>query len=368
MSLLMTRDRENRPKTLQLSIALGTLAFTAMCGVYYFKPDASLYPPSRPRNSAETLPGNPAPRQALPIPDRPAPKWTLPIPDHPAVDTWVRRFSEKYHTNFQIQLDHAHSYLAPAQKIFLHKGLPKDLVYVALIESGFSPAARSHAKAVGMWQILSKTGTSFGLEQNDGADERAQPMKAAQAAADYLSSLYDHFGSWSLALAAYNAGESSVQEALDESGLKTFWDLLESGRLPAETRDYVPKLFATVKIVKNPKFYGFRQDSTHSVARQSSVPTSYDVRPGDTLSALARKLKCSVAALVALNKLDPSQPLKVGQPLKVPAGAPLQYPPKAQKKPRKAGTPPSSPSRKSLSSAHEKAMPCLACRGDTLLP
>ncbi len=318
ISLLIIRNQGKRPRRLQLAIASGTVALIAVCGAFYFQPKASIHFASGRRHSSERLPVSPAPKRALPVPDYPAPKWSLPIPDHLSVDTWVRRFSIKNHNSFQTQLDRAHSYVVPAQRVFLHKGLPKDLVYVAMIESGFSPAARSHANAVGMWQIASKTGIQLGLEQNDTVDERSHPIKSAQAAADYLSSLYDHFGSWSLALAAYNAGESTVQGALDKSGLKTFWELLESGCLPAETRDYVPKVFAAVKIIKNPKHYGFRPYSKHFSARQPSAPISHKVKPGDTLSALARRHKCSVAALAALNGMDPSQTLKVGRVLKIP--------------------------------------------------
>ena len=265
----------------------------------------------------------------------------------------------------------------------------------------FRLTARSHANAVGMWQIVSKTGSRFGLAQNKWVDERRHPMKAAKAAANYLSLLYDQFGSWSLALAAYNAGENAVQGALDKSGLKTFWDLMENGYLPAETRDYVPKVFAAVKIIRNPDLYGFRLDSEHFIAlhetvivpgglklswvgKQIGVPEeilqssnpelsrsitppgysnyelclpigtgddlltaiarhpqrdekpvgkaaamprilcshiTYRVKSGDTLSGIAGRHKCSVTALAALNGMKPSQPLKTGRALKLPAGA-----------------------------------------------
>jgi len=324
LSLLMLRNKKNSLKGLKLSIAVGTLALLAVCGTFYFQPKASLYLTSRLRHSEETLLDNPAPKRPLPIPDHPAPKWSLPIPDHPTIDAWARRFSEKEYKSFQIQLDRAHLYAVPAQQIFVRKGLPKDLIYVALIESGFSPAARSHANAVGIWQIASKTGIRFGLEQTQWVDERRHPMKAAQAVADYLSLLYDQFGSWSLALAAYNAGENTVQGALDKSGLKTFWDLSENGYLPAETRDYVPKVFAAVKIIRKPEFYGFRLDSEHFIAWQSSALRAYKVKSGDTWSTLAARRKCSVTALAALNGLKPSQLLKAGQTLYLPAGTLLQ--------------------------------------------
>lgn len=389
LALLIPRTKKKRLRRLKLSIAMGTLALLAGCGTFYSQQQVSVDPSSRFRHSEQT------------VLEKPAQKCELKIPEHPAIDTWVARFSEKNHKSFQTQLDRARYYAAPAQEIFERKGLPKDLIYVALVESGFSPTARSHANAVGMWQIVSKTGNRFGLEQTKWVDERRHPMKAAKAAANYLSLLYDQFGSWSLALAGYNAGENAVQAALDKSGLKTFWELSDNGYLPAETRDYVPKVFAAVKIIRNPVLYGFYLDTEHYIARHETVhvpgglklgwvgkkigipeeqlqycnpelcqsttppgctdyelclpigtggelltalatcpqpeekvvrkaaaeprPTtvaSYRVKSGDTWSSLARKHKCSVTALAALNGMKPSKPLKTGQTLKLPGGAP----------------------------------------------
>ncbi len=199
------------------------------------------------------------------------PKWELDVPEQPAVEDWVQRFSQDKRKSFQAQLDRARQYVVPVQEIFAQAGLPKELVYVALVESGFSPTARSHASAVGMWQFISSTGKRFGLEQNQWIDERRHPFKAARAAADYLSFLYDTFGTWELALAAYNAGENGVQGALDQSGLKTFRELSENGYLPAETRDYVPKVLAAVKIIRNPRYYGFHFDPQHYTPKHETV-------------------------------------------------------------------------------------------------
>ncbi|GKT08062.1 transglycosylase SLT domain-containing protein [Desulforhabdus sp. TSK] len=189
--------------------------------------------------------------------DSASPKSELTIPDHPSIDAWTLTYSEKKHKSFQTLLQRAEEYVLPVQEIFAERGLPKDLAYVALVESGFTPTARSHANAVGMWQFISSTGKRFGLEQNRYVDERRHPFKSAQAAAEYLSVLYDQFGSWELALAAYNAGENGVQAALDRSGLSTFWELRQNGYLPAETRDYVPKFLASVRIIRDASRYGF---------------------------------------------------------------------------------------------------------------
>ena len=105
----------------------------------------------------------------------PAPKYELVVPEHPAIDTWAKWFSGKNHRSFQTQLDRARLYATPAQEIFEREGLPKDLIYVALIESGFLPTARSHASAMGMWQIVPTTGNRFGLLQNNGSMRGAIP-------------------------------------------------------------------------------------------------------------------------------------------------------------------------------------------------
>jgi len=205
-------------------------------------------------------------------------KAELSIPDQPAVDLWTRRFSGEKHKSFQIQLDRAQNYAVPCQEIFRQQGLPDDLIYVALIESGFTPTARSHANAVGMFQFIATTGKRYRLEQNPWVDERRHPFKAARAAAEYLSFLYDTFGSWPLALAGYNCGEKAVQAALDQSGLKTFWELAQSGYLPAETREYVPKFYATVKIVRDSKLYGFKYDPQHYTPKHETVPVPGGVK------------------------------------------------------------------------------------------
>ncbi len=362
----MPSTKKKHLKRLKLSIAAGTLALLALCGAFYSQLKACVPPISCLWRCKSTPLENPGRRRPLPIPDNPAPKWILPVPNHPAVDTWVRRFAEKDHGSFQILLDRSRLYVVPAQRIFVRKGLPKDLIYVALIESGFSSTARSHANAVGMWQIASKTGTRFGLEQNERVDERRHPMKAAGAAADYLSLLYDRFGSWSLALAAYNAGENAVQGALDKSGLKTFWDLLENRYLPAETRDYVPKVFAAIQILKNPGLYGFRLTPERVVLRKSRVPESYRVKFGDTWSTLAARYQCSTAGLAALNGMEPSQLLKTGEVLDLPAGAPSPLVSNVRTKSGNKSNANSNSSRKNLSNAQRKSVRYPVRPGDTL--
>jgi membrane-bound lytic murein transglycosylase D len=206
------------------------------------------------------------------------PKAELLVPDQLAVDLWTRRFSTEKHKSFQVQLDRAQDYVVPCQEIFRQQGLPEDLVFVALVESGFTPTARSRANAVGMFQFIETTGKRYRLEQNQWIDERRHPFKAARAAAEYLSFLYDTFGSWPLAIAGYNCGEKAVQAALDQSKLQTFWELAQSGYLPSETREYVPKVFATIKIVRDAKQYGFNFNPQHYTPKHEIVSVPAGVK------------------------------------------------------------------------------------------
>src|SRR2546423_13956721 len=141
------------------------------------------------------------------------------------------------------------------------RDMPQDLIYLAMIESGFNPKAQSPAKAGGLWQFISETGKRYGLTVNKKVDERNNPARATDAALSYLSDLHDRFGSWYLAAAAYNSGEGTVSKALKRVTGRTkgtdadFYRI--SPRLPKETRDYVPKLLAAARIGKNPAKYGF---------------------------------------------------------------------------------------------------------------
>lgn len=158
-----------------------------------------------------------------------ATKSQLVIPDHQAINEWVAYYAEENPKSFHACLDRSLPYVKQAREIFRQQVLPPDLVYVALVESGFSPTAKSPADAVGMWQFISATGKRFGLRQDRWIDERRHPFKSARAAAEYLSFLYDTFQSWPLALAAYNAGEKRVQDALEATGMRSFWELAENG-------------------------------------------------------------------------------------------------------------------------------------------
>ena len=144
------------------------------------------------------------------------------------------------------------------------RGLPQDLIYLAMIESGFNPKARSPVRASGLWQFMAATAHRFGLKVNGRVDERNNPERATEAALAYLTYLHAKFGSWYLAAAAYNSGEGTVSKAMKRVTGRTkgtdadFYRI--APRLPRETRDYVPKLIAAARIGNNPERYGFDAD------------------------------------------------------------------------------------------------------------
>lgn len=142
--------------------------------------------------------------------------------------------------------------------VFASHGVPRDLSHLGMIESGYRPTVRSHAGAVGMWQFMPTTGRGMGLRIDTLVDERMDPVRATHAAARHLRYLHRRFnGDWSLAAAAYNAGEGRINRGLGRFGASDFWDLANRGDLAQETRRYVPRLYATTIIAKNPQRFGY---------------------------------------------------------------------------------------------------------------
>ena len=186
------------------------------------------------------------------------PKFDIPIEINGRVVAWLEYFQGPGRKHFERYMERSGKYAPRMRAILKEKGLPEDLVYVAMIESGFNSHARSHAKATGAWQFMYRTGLHYGLKIDDWVDERRDPIKATHAAAAYLSKLYSDFGHWYLALAGYNAGEGKVKRAIKSTGTKDFWKIAQDKRaLRPETRDYVPKFIAAAIIAKKPKDFGF---------------------------------------------------------------------------------------------------------------
>ncbi|MDR1081146.1 MAG: lytic transglycosylase domain-containing protein, partial [Deltaproteobacteria bacterium] len=154
-------------------------------------------------------------------------------------------------------LSRGQRYIPLMKAILRQKGLPENLVYLALIESGFRNDAISVANAVGPWQFIASTGRNYGLTIDEWVDERRDPVKATYAAADYLITLHDMFNSWPLAIAAYNSGEGKIQRGLQRPDVESYWDMSsQSGFLANETKRYVPSYLAAAIIARDPGAYG----------------------------------------------------------------------------------------------------------------
>lgn len=182
----------------------------------------------------------------------------IPIEINDNVRMWIKYFQGRGRPHMERYLARSTRYEALMKKVLRDNKLPEDLFYIALIESGFSPRAYSHASAVGYWQFIRGTGKRYKLKIDRMIDERRDPMLATQAAANYFKDLYGIFNSWYLSMAAYNVGEGRVIKAVKKYKTNDFWELSKNKRaLPKETDNYVPKYIAAKLIAKNPDKYGF---------------------------------------------------------------------------------------------------------------
>jgi membrane-bound lytic murein transglycosylase D len=243
----------------------------------------------------------------------------LPIVLNGPVESCLRAFSRNQKAVFKVYLSRSGRYLPMMRRIFKERDLPQDLVYLALVESGFNPFAVSPAAAVGLWQFIEGTGQRYGLKVNSWVDERRDPEKATRAAAKYLQDLFQQFGCWYLAAAGYNAGEHRVERALGKNDDATFWSLAQNGLLPRETCHYVPQFIAAALIARNPQKYGFDDVAYNK-------PLVYDVVkvPGGTdLRRVAQVLDLDCRDLRELNpelKSDVAPPGPQKYLLKIPRG------------------------------------------------
>lgn len=203
---------------------------------------------------------------------------------------FVRRGSER----FAQYLRRSEAYFPYIQKVFAEKGLPADIAYLAIVESGFNPNAVSTAGATGLWQFMPETGKNFGLARDWWVDERRDPYKSTHAAAEYLLKLHGYFNDWSLAIAAYNAGEGKIMRALDGTGgADDFFALRDknymlngNARLKDETTQYVPKLVAVTRIMHNLRLLGFTPPNYSEATNVVSV----ELNGGVDLLGLARSM------------------------------------------------------------------------------
>jgi membrane-bound lytic murein transglycosylase D len=188
-------------------------------------------------------------------------RWDIPVVQNEAVDHFVALFTGRRSEVMADYLKRSGRYEGMIRSKLRKAGMPEDLVYLSMIESGFNPNARSRVNAVGLWQFMAPTARGYGLRVDDYVDERRDPEKSTDAALRYLRDLHDQLGSWYLAAAAYNGGDGRVSRALAaETGRRKgeseedFWRIRH--RLPRETREYVPLMLAAALVGKQPEKYG----------------------------------------------------------------------------------------------------------------
>jgi membrane-bound lytic murein transglycosylase D len=240
--------------------------------------------------------------------------YDVPIHWNAQVQESIQLFQTKSRNGFSQWLSRSGRYIDMMRSILRDQGLPEDLVYMVLIESGFNPNAYSWAHAAGPWQFISSTGKLYDLKYDWWLDERRDPRKSTLAAARYLKDLYEEFASWPLALAAYNCGEQRVRRAIEKSGTTNFWKL----DLPRQTRNYVPLFMAATVIAKSPESYGFSVDYEN--------PVEYDVVPIDECTDLKVAAQCCGSTYEKIKALNPelrrwcTPPNESSYSLKIPEG------------------------------------------------
>lgn len=187
--------------------------------------------------------------------------YNVPIVVDSSVQGHIRYFNTAIRGRFEQWLVRLSRYRPLVETIFTEFHLPSDLVYLSLVESGFNPYAYSRARATGPWQFMKSTAKLYGLRVDQYVDERRDPIKSTVAAARYLRDLYDLFGTWPLAMAAYNAGEGKVSRALQKAQAESFSEISKTRLIRRETKEYVPRFMAATIIARNPDRYGFSQET-----------------------------------------------------------------------------------------------------------
>jgi membrane-bound lytic murein transglycosylase D len=236
-----------------------------------------------------------------------------------AVSKQITLYTVKIREKFSLWLSRSGKYLELMKGILKERDIPEDMVFLPLIESGFNPNAYSPAKAAGYWQFIASTAKRYGLQINWWRDERRDPVKSTVAAANYLKDLYEIFGSWNLAMAAYNAGEGKIIRALKRTKADDYWSLLPTNQIKRETKDYVPKFIAASLIAYSPEDYGFDNLEFHP-------PLSYETATLNFPVDLDVAADCAETSLDIIRGLNPelkrwcTPPDLREYPLRIPEG------------------------------------------------
>src|ERR1700723_124707 len=240
----------------------------------------------------------------------------LPLVMTDQVAGYINYFSNRGRGTLERALARSGRYEEMIRRTLREEGVPQELIYLAQAESGFHPLAVSRAGARGMWQFMGSRAKGYGLERSWWVDDRQDPEKATRAAAHHLHDLYNEFGDWYLAMAAYNSGPGTVQSAVKRTGYADFWELRGRGALPAETTNYVPIILAMTIMEKNAAEYGLE-------GIQMDAPLEYDTVRTDSLTGLALIADITETPLSELASLNPAAlkgMLPEGHTLHVPKG------------------------------------------------
>src|SRR5215472_1579383 len=241
----------------------------------------------------------------------------LPLVVTDPVLSYINYFSNRGHKTLVAATLRSGRYRPMIQRVLAEEGVPQELIHLAQAESGFMPRAMSRMRAGGMWQFLAWRGREYGLLQTKYTDDRMDPEKATRAAAHHLHDLYNEFGDWYLAIAAYNCGPGTIEKAVERTGYADFWELRNRGALPAETTNYVPIILALPIMAKNAAEYGLADISM-------DPPLEYDtinMTAPTSLTLVADLADAPLSELVSLNPAVLKNLVPEGYAVHVPKGA-----------------------------------------------
>lgn len=237
-----------------------------------------------------------------------------------AVKKHIVLFTGKMRERFSIWLSRSGKYINLMKGILREKDIPEEIVFLPLIESGFSPYAYSPKRAAGYWQFIPSTARKYNLEINWWLDERRDPVKSTKAAGAYLKDLYEMFGCWNLAMAAYNAGEGKIRRALRKTKVDDYWELQKTNYIKRETKNYIPRFIAASLIAHSPQEFGFED-------LEYLPPLKYDTVIIESPVDLAIVAQCAEVSLDVIKELNPelrrwcTPPDVTGYLLKIPEGS-----------------------------------------------
>jgi membrane-bound lytic murein transglycosylase D len=215
---------------------------------------------------------------------------------HPMIQQFINYYQGRGRSTMETGLRRSGQFMQMARRIFREEGVPEDITWLGQIESAWRPTVRSQAAASGLWQFIPGTGQTYGLRQTAWIDERNGFEKATRASARYLKDLYNHFGDWELAMAAYNTGQGNIDRAISRAGSRSFWKIYPY--VARETSNYVPNILAAILIAKNPAKYGFPNI-------RPDAPLSYDVVQVPTATSLHLIAQATNVSVEYIRMLNP---------------------------------------------------------------